>query len=252
MNNLNLLYEIYNEKLPRLAPGDNDSTREAFSFLMEIPSNCYILDVGCGSGMQTLELAKLIDGKILALDNHQPYLDELEKKAKKLDLKKKITTLNQSMFEMKFEENSFDIIWSEGAAYVYGFEKSLEDWQYYLKENGYLVISELCWFEEVIPKELSDYFKEEYPAMKNVRENIAIIKTKGLELINHFQIPESSWWDNYYNPLEKRIQKSREKYQNDNETLVLLDIFNLEIEIFRKYSKNYGYSFFIMRKRKDL
>lgn len=250
MENLDLIFELYNEKLPRQGPGDNPSTRKAFSYLTEIPSNCCILDVGCGSGMQTLELARLVNGKILALDNHQPYLDELEKKAKSLDLINKITTVNQSMLEINYDAGSFDVIWSEGAAYIYGFEKALEDWQFYLKEKGYLVFSELCWFKEEIPKELSEYFMDAYPVMKNIRENIAMIKTKGLELINHFQIPESSWWDNYYIPLEKNLQNLRNKYQVDDETLTLLEMFGMEIEIFRKYSDHYGYAFFIMRKKK--
>ena len=47
------------------------------------------------------------------------------------------------------------------------------------------------------------------------------------------------------NPL-KRIM--REKYKNDEDTLKTLDVFQVEIEMFRKYSSYYGYTFFIMRK----
>ncbi|MBY9007549.1 MAG: class I SAM-dependent methyltransferase [Candidatus Lokiarchaeota archaeon] len=249
MENLDLLHKVINEKLPRQGPGDNASTKKAFSFLKEIPSNSYILDVGCGSGMQTLELARLVNGKILALDNHQPYLDELEKKAKASDFIKKITIVKQSMLDMNFEASSFDTIWSEGAAFIYGFEKAIEDWQFYLKEKGFLVFSELCWFKEDIPKVLYDYFMDAYPVMKNIEANIAMIKSKGLELIQHFQIPESSWWDNYYIPMEKNLQNLRKKYQNDDETLKLLEMFSIEIDMFRKYSDYYGYAFFIMKKK---
>ena len=161
----------------------------------------------------------------------------------------RITTTNQSMLDMKFDVNRFDIIWSEGAAYIYGFEKALEDWQFFLKEKGYLVISELCWFKENAPKEIYDYLMGEYPVMKSVKENKKTINSKGLDLISHFNIPESSWWDNYYIPLEKNINKLHKKYQNDNETLELLKLFSLEIEMFRNYSEYYGYTFFIMRKR---
>jgi ubiquinone/menaquinone biosynthesis C-methylase UbiE len=41
------------------------------------------LDIGCGLGMQTIELAKLSKGQIDALDNHQPFLDQLDFKIKK-------------------------------------------------------------------------------------------------------------------------------------------------------------------------
>lgn len=246
---MDILYEVINASLPRQGPGDDESTRKAFSYLTELPSNPCILDVGCGNGMQTLELARLTNGTIIALDNHQPYLDELERRVKAMNFTHRITTINQSMLDMKFDINHFNIIWSEGAAYIYGFEKALEDWQCYLKEKGYLVISELCWFKKNVPKEINNYLMSEYPAMKSVKENKKTINTKGLELISHFNIPESSWWDNYYIPLEKNINKLQKKYQNDNEKLELLELFNIEIEMFRNYSEYYGYTFFIMRKK---
>jgi hypothetical protein len=85
--------------------------------------------------------------------------------------------------------------------------------------------------------------------MKTIEENIIRIKSKELDLIIHFNIPTSSWWENLYISLEKSIHKLRKKYQNDNETLNLLEIFSVEIEMFRKYSDYYGYTFFIMRKK---
>ena len=126
------MYEAFNSDLPRQGPGDNNSTKKAFSYITGLPSNPSILDVGCGTGMQTLELARLTKGNILALDNHQPFLDELEKRSKIQNLSRRIKTINLSMFEMKFNSNSFDVIWSEGAAYIYGFEKALDDWQPFL------------------------------------------------------------------------------------------------------------------------
>jgi ubiquinone/menaquinone biosynthesis C-methylase UbiE len=41
--------------------------------LTELPSEPGILDIGCGSGMQTIELVKLSGGQITAVDNHQPF-----------------------------------------------------------------------------------------------------------------------------------------------------------------------------------
>ncbi len=45
--------------LPRGGPGDNVSTRRAFEMLEHLPDEPRILDLGCGPGMQTLELARL-------------------------------------------------------------------------------------------------------------------------------------------------------------------------------------------------
>jgi hypothetical protein len=65
-------YEIFDPSLPRLGPGSPASTRRAFNKLFPdgAPRPRRILDMGCGNGTQTLELARLTGGHILAVDNH--------------------------------------------------------------------------------------------------------------------------------------------------------------------------------------
>ena len=50
---------IIHSGLPREGPEDNKSTQRAYRMLKGLPTNSRILDVGCGPGMQTVELAKL-------------------------------------------------------------------------------------------------------------------------------------------------------------------------------------------------
>jgi len=242
-----IFFEIFNN-LPRGGPGDNNSTRKAFSFLVDLPEIINLLDIGCGPGMQTIELGRLINGKIIALDNHQPFLNKLEIHAKNNNLQHKIKATNGSMFSMNFEKESFDVIWSEGAVYIYGFEKALKEWNYFLKINGYFVVSEISWLKSNAPQELKEYWNSEYP-MKTIDENIQIITNNNYTLVDHFILPESSWWENYYIPYEKQVSILRKKYKNDMEKINLLDYALEEIEIFRKYSEFYGYVFFIMQKR---
>jgi ubiquinone/menaquinone biosynthesis C-methylase UbiE len=245
---LDFIYEIFSN-LPRQGPGDNVSTRKAFAFLTDLPPNPSILDVGCGTGMQTLELAKLIKGTIIALDNHQPFLDVLSQNAKKLGLGKQITLLNQSMLTMQFDDESFDIIWCEGAVFVYGMERALHDWKKFIKQSGYLVFSELCWLKGNIPQELADFFKQEYPAMTTLEKNKKTIESQGYILLAHFTIPEESWWSPYYSPLEPNLVKLKKKYHNDKEKIAQLDQVSLEISMYRKYPTYYGNVFFILKKK---
>jgi ubiquinone/menaquinone biosynthesis C-methylase UbiE len=244
---LNLIFEIFSN-LPRQGPGDNVSTRKAYSFLKDLPPKPNILDIGCGTGMQTLEIAKMTDGKIIAIDFHQPFLDELTQKAENLNLIEKIESLNLSMFDLDFDKDSFDVIWSEGAVYIYGFENALRDWQMYLKNKGYFIFSEVCWFKEDIPEELRNFWIKEYPTIKSIEKNLELINKYNLKTVAHFKLPESSWWDNLYTPLEKNIENLQIKYCNDKVKLEEINQVSIEIDMFRKYSDYYGYSFFIMQK----
>ena len=78
-------------------------------------------------------------------------------------------------------------------------------------------------------------------------ENIQIIKNSNYSLIDSFILPESSWWNNYYVPYEKQISALKKKYQDNKEKISFLDSALIEIELFRKYSKYYGYIFYIMQ-----
>ena len=110
MEGMEYFYELF-EALPRCGPGDNKSTRRAFNTIPKLPKQPLILDIGCGPGVQTIELAKLSNSKLIALDNHQAFLDKLMKKAKDEGLLDHIVSKNISMLDMDFEENTFDIIW---------------------------------------------------------------------------------------------------------------------------------------------
>jgi cyclopropane fatty-acyl-phospholipid synthase-like methyltransferase len=128
----------------------------------------FILDIGCGQGMQTIELAKNSNGKIIALDNHQPFLDLLVEQAKKQKVEEKIIPKNISMLEMDFDEKMFDLIWSEGALYFMGFQNGLKRCHQILKEKGYLAVTELVYTSPNPPAAVVEYFESEYPDIKRV------------------------------------------------------------------------------------
>ena len=96
-----IFFEVHSN-LPREGPGDNKSTKKAYQMLKELPENPRALDVGCGPGMQTIELAKLSGSKIVALDFHQPFLEQLKASAEKENLQHKIETVLGNMFDLKF------------------------------------------------------------------------------------------------------------------------------------------------------
>ena len=241
-----IFFEIHHG-LPREGPGRNIYTQRAFQMLppLDDPS---ILDVGCGTGEPTLELARLSQGKVLAIDIHQPYLDELTKKIERAGLSDRVRAVHCSMFDMDFPDESFDIVWAEGSIFIIGLDRGLKEWRRLIKPNGFLVVHEMAWLRPDPPQEIYDYWQEVYPGIRTVPETLQQIPDLGYEIIGHFTLPEDAWWVEYYGPLERRIQQLRKKYVKDPEALVVLDKEQEEIDMFRKYHKWYGSVFFVMRK----
>ena len=242
-----LYFKIF-ESLPRQGPGDEESTKKAFQRLSELPEYAEILDVGCGTGSQTLVLARFSQGNITALDNHAPFIHILKHKARESGLENRIHCAVGDMAAMDFSGNRFDVIWSEGAAYNMGFQNALKSWRALLKPEGYLVVSELVWREKEVPPEIRDYFAKEYPDMKYYEDVYTVIKLSGYEGIDYFPLPSESWWADYYMPTEKKLVETRREYQSNKDARSIFDSFQLEIDMHRKYSKYYGYGFYIMNR----
>jgi ubiquinone/menaquinone biosynthesis C-methylase UbiE len=242
-----LYFEIF-ESLPRQGPGDDESTQKAFQRLTGLSKHPEILDVGCGTGRQTLVLAKLSTGNITALDNHQPFIETLKHKAHQADYGNRIRCLVGDMNSMNFPEASFDVIWSEGAANLMGLKNALRAWRLFLRPKGYMVISELVWFKKEVPQEIQDYFASEYPDMKYYEHIYPVIKSTEYKMVDYFPLPDSSWWTDYYTPAEKKIAEMRGKHRDNKDAQMIFDSFQLEMDMHKKYSPYYGYGFYIMRK----
>ena len=243
-----IFFEIYQD-LQREGVGRDVYTRKAFEMLPELDQP-RILDVGCGSGGPTLELARLTQGQIIGLDIHQAFLDKLSRRIQDAGFSDRVQVLNRSMFEMNFPNESFDILWAEGSIFIIGFERGLKQWRRLIKPEGLLVVHELGWLRPDPPQEILDYWKTEYPGIQTVPENRKTIVACGYRLIGHFTLPEDAWWVEYYDPLEKRVRKLRSKYAEDGEALTVLDKTQQEIDLYRRYHKWYGSAFFVTQKKR--
>ena len=204
----------------------NKYTIEAFQKLpkMDKPR---ILDIGCGSGVPTMELARLSDGEVIGIDIDQDNLDRLKKKIEKAGLTDRVKAIKCNLLDIKFPENSFDIIWAEGTLTTLGVEKSLRTWNRLLKPKGFMVVHD----------ETKHFFEHRHK-----------IDNCGYKFIEHFNLPEDAWWEEYYQPLEAKLQELSIKYANDKTALKELEIHQTEVDIVKASPKSFQSVFCILQK----
>ena len=200
-------------------------TRRAFHLLpkMDKPR---ILDIGCGAGTPTIELSRLSNGEIVGIDIDQEALDKFNQKIEKEGLSDRIKAMNQSIYNTSFPDESFDVLWDEGAVHIVNPKKSLKECSRILKLNGYFVLGEgNKWLNNV-----SNLFPK-----------------FGFKLVDKFLLPEEYWWKEYYEPLEKSINKLGKREFNSKE-LEELKRHRREIEMVKRNPKEFDCSFYIYQK----
>ena len=212
-----------------------------------IPDSPRILDVGCGPGMQTIELLKSGAGAVVALDFLPEMIARVNAQAKAAGVSGRLETTVQDMREMSFAASSFDVIWSEGAIYNLGFETGLEKLRQFIKPGGYAVVTEAVWLQDNPPPELVQYW-EQYPEIDTVAAKLEVIKRTGYEEVGHFLLPPNAWTDQYYEPMEELITEKAEDWTGIPEAEAVLLEAKHEISMYREYSGYFGYAFFVMRK----
>ncbi len=242
-----LFYEIFG-RMPRQGPGGDAQTRRALAMIPGLENVRDILDIGCGCGTPTLVLARHTAANIVALDNYAPFLETLKDRAKANGFDRRIRTVVGDMSKPQFTPGSFDLIWSEGAIGIAGFEQGLRTWHPLVRARGSVAVTDLCWFTENPPAEIRDYFAQFYPGMMTAGEYVKSAGRAGYRVLNHFSLPKESWQEGYFGPLAVEIARQRSLHAGDAQSLELLDGLQLESEMYRKYSDHYGYEFVIAQK----
>lgn len=164
-----------------------DFTRTAFGMLppVDYPS---ILDIGCGSGVQTIELAKMCNGNITAIDIDVEALDTLRSKVEDQGFSSRISVVELSILDLKSLSESYDIIWAEGSIFVVGFERGLQEWKQLLTNEGFLVVHD----EDT-----------------EITKKLELIEKYGYEILGQIDVSHDEWWKRYYEPLESLLDQEK-------------------------------------------
>lgn len=242
-------YEAF-QGMERLGPGSRESTEKALAFFPRKSQPVRILDVGCGVGTHTFLLASHFPkADITAIDSHSPYIQTLNQSAAARGISDRVHGLEMSMFDMTFEKESFDLIWSEGAIYIIGFERGLKEWKRFLKPGGFQICSEISWLKDDPSRESLDFWQSAYPQIGTIAENLRRIEDAGYISEGHFICPVSDWTKEYYAPLQKNLDRIRSLYPDQPDALGAAAMLQSEIDLYLRHKDDYSYVFYAMSRK---
>lgn len=242
-----IFFEVF-EPLPRQGPGSRACAVKALELCGALPPSPAVLDLGCGAGGQTLLLAELIPaGSLTAIDSHSPNIERLQQTVNERALAHRILPLVGDIGRPCLAPAGFELIWSEGALYNVGIANALRLYDEILRPGGTFAFTEAVWLERDPPAEAQASFAD-YPGMGRVPDVLATIEASSFSLVGHFLLPDEAWWDDFYTPMEQRLEELRGIYIADAEALSALEQIAQEPEMHRRCSSSYGYEFFVVRK----
>jgi len=244
---ISLICEYYSS-VERQGPGSPEVTKKALSFIDNLNDESQIADIGCGTGGQTMVLGQNAPGSIIGIDLFQTFIDLFNENANGLNLQEKVKGEVGSMDDLHFDDESLDLIWSEGAIYNIGFEKGLSEWKKFLKTGAYIAVTEASWFTDERPAEIEEFWMDAYPGIDTIPNKLRQMQESGYIPVASFILPNSCWTDDFYAPQEKAMKDFLKKYSGNKVAEDFIANQSHEITLYNKYKDYYGYVFYIGKK----
>ena len=262
---ISVVIEFFRQ-MERQGPGSDEVTLRAFRIIEELikeekgysPSAVYkIADMGCGTGGQSMTLARNSSALITAFDIFPGMIETLNRRVRERGLLDRVRGVVASMDNIPPDEipsgnfpgdnKGFDIIWSEGSIYHIGFENGLKLWREYLRDGGYIAVSEMVWLTEERPLEFEKYLSDNVPEISLPSAKIRQIESAGYTPVASFLFPWSCWSETYLRPMEGLFDKFLDSQNHSDGAREFVKRQREEIYMFEKYREYFGYNFLIMR-----
>ncbi len=245
---LNIIREYFSNT-DRQGPGSPEITLKALSFIEGLTEKSKIADIGCGTGSQTMVLGQNTSCDIIGVDLCANYINQLNKKAQNQNLQDRVKGVVGNMENLPFQEAELDLIWSEGAIYNIGFERGLNEWRKFLKQGGYIAVTENTWFTEERPAEIQYFWQKAYPEIDTISNKVAQMQKAGYLPVATFVVPEKCWTD-YYAQQPQMQESFLKKFKGNESAKQFIAYQQYEMALFRKYKSYYGYVFYIGKRIK--
>ena len=175
--------------------GGLSATKELLE-MIGINDKSDILDIGCGGGWTATEIAKEYRCHVTGIDISEVMIAQAKKRAKKKKVEKQVDFRLASVFELPFEDNTFDLAFFESFLNVLqeeDREKALREIARVVKPGGKIGGNEPTRLQET-PSELVEELKEVVPFLGTTptsQELEELFKTSSLQEITTKEYPAS-------------------------------------------------------------
>ncbi|WP_198145356.1 class I SAM-dependent methyltransferase [Frankia sp. EAN1pec] len=244
------MFWALHEGLPRQSAGSDATTRRLLELAGPLPHRPRALDIGCGPGRAALVLAQAAGADVVAVDLHRPFLTQLAHSATAAGTRDRIRPVVASMTDLPCPDSAFDLVWSEGSAYIMGFAAALRAWRRLLAPAGTLVVSEPVWTVDDPAPPVKEFWDAAYP-LRSAEATADMARAAGYEVVAAFEQPDSDWWAEYYDPLTARLDRAERAGTATADDRAALDACRAEITLRRAHGADYGYLGFVLRPRRD-
>lgn len=247
MTPFDLLIESHLQ-LDRQGPGSAEMTVKALSFINKLNENSRVVDIGCGTGGQTMVLAENTNAHIIGLDMIPDFINMLSDTAKKRSLLNRVQGVVGDALNLPFEKEWFDLIWSEGMIDSLGYEKALRYWNRFLKKGGYVVVSNPSWLTTEEPAEIEKFWADAGSCLRSIGSNIDLMQKSEYSFIASFTLPEECWMQNYFIPRQLAEKELLRKYPDNKTVEDYVCRMKHEVDLYIENKQYYGYVFYIGKK----
>jgi len=244
---LSIIYDFFSNT-KRQGPGSPEETLKALSFIDGLTPESKIADIGCGTGGQTMVLGQNTPCRIIGIDSWAGFIDQFNLDARHNNLQDRVKGIVGNMENLPFQEEEFDLIWCEGAIYNIGFECGLKEWRKFLKQGGYIAVTENTWFShERPPAEIQKFWDKAYPQIDTIPNKVAQMHKAGYLPMATYMLPETIWTD-YYAWQAPRLESFLQKHKGNKTAEEFIAMERNEARLYYKYKAYYGYMFYIGKK----
>lgn len=197
-----------------------------------------ILDMGCGMGVHTMNLAERFSCKVTGIDICKPNLDIAKESCLEKNMENQVSFEEADILDLPYEDGSFNLVWTRDVLiHVFDLQKAFREIRRVLTNNGKAII-----FATFETPHLSNIERENLCSdLKILPENIKLdhfidtFKKEGLKIEN--QVELHGQWQEYNEEqtqvMSKYLLRTSRMRRNEEQYKKLLgeEIYNIHLSL---------------------